>query len=59
MAQRTSVLGSPGGFAGVQAQAAVAGVDARAGVTFLFPCDAWLDERLGDGKTERRLQAAT
>ncbi|WIA17082.1 hypothetical protein OEZ85_013981 [Tetradesmus obliquus] len=38
---------------------ALAGVNAKAGVTYLFPCDAWLDERLGDGKTERRLQAAT
>jgi hypothetical protein len=53
VAQRASVLGSP-----VAAAAAAAGVNAKAGVTYLFPCDAWLDERLGDGKTERRLLAA-
>jgi hypothetical protein len=57
MAQRTSALGSPGGGAGFAA-AAAAGASARAGVTYLFPCDAWLDERLGDGKTERRLESA-
>lgn len=60
MAQRTGMSGSPGlGTAGVQTSVALAGVNAKAGVTYLFPCDAWLDERLGDGKTERRLQAAT
>jgi hypothetical protein len=50
-AQRASVQGSFGA-------AAAAAVNAKAGVTYLFPCDAWLDERLGDGKTERRLLAA-
>jgi hypothetical protein len=51
IAQRASVLGIP-------AAAASAGVNAKAGVTYLFPCEAWLDERLGDGRTERRLLAA-
>jgi hypothetical protein len=42
--------------------AAAASTGASAGVmegpTFLFPCNAWLDERLGDGTTERKLYAS-
>ncbi len=28
------------------------------GRTYVFPCNAWLDERLGGGCTQRRLPAA-
>lgn len=38
--------------------AAASAAPAAAGVTCLFPCGAWLDERLGDGQTFRRLPRA-
>lgn len=50
------LLRDPGSVGGAGGSSVASTRDA--GVTYLFPCGAWLDECLGDGKTQRKLLAA-